>query len=140
MSGTARAVAALAMSMALGAAVMAGEPSVEPPAQPAAALSSAAAIGRDIYQGRCSNCHSIKAGESPLAPTLFGLMGRKAGGVEGFPYSEKLTHLDVVWSAGSLDAWLFSSSLDSPLLRMRHLGVEDLADREALIAYIATLK
>ena len=96
--------------------------------------------GSELYQGRCANCHSNEPGKTIFAPTLFGLIGRKAGGVEGFPYSEKITHLDLVWAPDSLGAWLQSSSLDSALLRMRHLGVEDAQDRAALIAYIASLK
>jgi cytochrome c len=75
-----------------------------------------------------------------LAPTLFGLVGRKAGAIEGFPYSEKITRLDLVWSAESLKLWLASQSLDSALLRMRHLGVQDPADANALVAYLETLK
>ena len=96
--------------------------------------------GLELYQGCCSNCHSNKPAKTIFAPTLFGLIGRKAGGVEGFPYSEKISHLDLVWAPDSLGAWLQSSSLDSALLRMRHLGVEDAHDRAALIAYIASLK
>ena len=103
-------------------------------------LTGTAAFGRDIYQGRCSNCHSNKPGESSLAPTLFGLVGRRAGGVEGFAYSEKLMNLDFVWSPESLSGWLSSQSLDSPILRMRHLGVDDPADLQALVAYLVTLK
>lgn len=113
-----------------------------PARTPAAEAPSQAMIdaGSELYQGRCANCHSNEPAKTIFAPTLFGLIGRKAGGVEGFPYSEKITHLDLVWAADSLGAWLQSSSLDSALLRMRHLGVEDAQDRAALIAYIASLK
>jgi cytochrome c len=117
-------------ALALPVAVSAGE----------AELSGIEAYGRDIYQGRCSNCHSNEPGQSSLAPTLHGLMGRKAGGVEGFPYSEKISRLDLVWSPETLKVWLASQSLDSALLRMRHLGVADPGDADALIAYIVTLK
>ncbi|MGQ0672602.1 MAG: c-type cytochrome [Hyphomicrobium sp.] len=131
------ATAAGLLAITAPAAAMAQE-TTDP--SPPAALTGISAYGRDIYQGRCSNCHSIQPGESSLAPTLHGLIGRKAASIEGFPYSEKLTHLDLVWSADSLDAWLSTSSLDSPLLRMRHLGVESPADREALVAYLSTVK
>jgi cytochrome c len=128
-----RTIAGLTISAATGAAAFAGSGA-------GPELSGVAAWGRDLYQARCSNCHSNEPGQSSLAPTLAGLMGRKAGAVGGFPYSEKIRALDLVWSAETLDVWLASQSLDSPLLRMRHLGVESPADRQSLAAYIATLK
>lgn len=106
----------------------------------AAEPSGIAVFGQQIYQARCSNCHSNAPGKTIFAPTLFGLIGREAGSIEGFPYTEKIARLDLVWTPESLNAWLFSINLDSPLLRMRHLGVENDDDRAALIAYIATLK
>lgn len=105
-----------------------------------AEFSGIASYGQDLYQGRCSNCHSNKPGESSLAPTLHGLMGRKAGGVEGFPYGEKISRLELVWSKETFEAWIGSQSLDSPILRMRHLGVDDPGDRASLSAYLETLK
>ena len=129
------AIAGLVAGIAAGSPAMAGETSDTSRSE----LTAAAAYGRDIYQGRCSNCHSNKAGETAFAPTLYGLIGRKAGGLEGFPYSEKLQNLDFVWSNESLSAWLRSQSLDSPILRMRHLGVEDPGDLDPLVEYLATL-
>ena len=77
-------------------------------------LSGIAAFGKELYDARCSNCHSNTAGESSLAPTLHGVIGRKAGGVEGFPYSQKLTGLDFNWDKESLGGWLASQSLEFP--------------------------
>ncbi len=88
------AIAGLVTGIVAGSPVIAGETSDTSRSE----LTAAAAYGRDIYQGRCSNCHSNKAGETAFAPTLYGLIGRKAGGLEGFPYSEKLQNLDFVWS------------------------------------------
>lgn len=129
-----RGIVAVALVLAVSASARAGETGA--PKQ----LSGIAAFGRDLYQGRCSNCHSDKAGENSLAPTLSGLFGRKAGGIDGFPYSEKIRMLDLVWQKESFQAWIGSQSLDSPILRMRHLGVSEPGDQQALAAYIETLK
>ena len=107
---------------------------------PPTELTGTAAIGRELYLARCSNCHSNKAGETLFAPTLRGVIGRKAGGMEGFPYSEKLQNLDFAWTPDSLRGWLSTQSLESPILRMRHLGVEDPGDVQALVEFLATLK
>jgi cytochrome c len=111
-----------------------------PAAEPVQPLRGIENFGFELYQARCSNCHSNEAGKTLFAPTLFGLMGRRAGSVEGFPYTQKITQLGFDWSTESLSRWLSVSSLDSPILRMRHLGVEDPAERDALVAYISTLK
>lgn len=126
--------------MLLAGLLTAGGPAGARAGEAAEELSGIAAYGQDLYQGRCSNCHSNKPGQSSLAPTLHGLMGRKAGGIEGFPYSEKISRLELVWSKETFEAWIGSQSLDSALLRMRHLGVEDPGDRASLSAYIETLK
>lgn len=128
------AVTLLASALLSTGAAQAGE------ADASAQLSGIAAYGRDLYQARCSNCHSDKAGENSLAPTLHQLFGRKAGGIEGFPYSEKIKMLELVWQKDSFEAWIGSQSLDSPILRMRHLGVNEPGDQQALSAYIDTLK
>lgn len=128
-------ISALAVIAAPVSAVQAAEAD-----KPVSALSGVAAYGFELYEGRCSNCHSNKPGESSLAPTLFGVIGRKAGSVEGFPYSEKISRLELTWTADSLGAWLNSQSLDSPILRMRHLGVTDPGELQSLIAYLETLK
>lgn len=124
----------------LAGLLIAGGPNGAAAGEATEGLSGIAAYGQDLYQGRCSNCHSNKPDLSSLAPTLHGLMGRKAGGVEGFPYSEKISRLELVWSKETFEAWIGSQSLDSALLRMRHLGVQDPADQAALTAYIETLK
>jgi cytochrome c len=112
----------------------------EPASEAAGRLSGIEAVGQEIVAARCSNCHSLTPAPTSFAPTLHGLLGRKAGDVEGFPYSEKLRALDLVWSSESLDVWLASQSLESPILRMRHLGIENASERQAVVAYIASLK
>jgi cytochrome c len=103
-------------------------------------ITGIAALGRELYGVRCSNCHSNEPGKTIFAPTLFGLMGRRAGSVDGFPYTAKITQLGFDWSPETLGGWLQSSGLDSPILRKRHLGIEELSERDALVAYISTLK
>ena len=96
MSCTARAIAVF-----VPATVLTVQARAEPGDNSAAGLSGIGTYGRDIYPGRCLNCHSNNPCQSSLAPTLLGLIGRKAGGVH---YSEKLKQLDFLWSRVSLRA------------------------------------
>ena len=62
-----------------------------------------------LFRNHCGACHTLSAEEAPRqGPHLANLMGRKAGSVEGFPYSSDLAGLDVQWSAENLDKWLAS--------------------------------
>ncbi len=95
--------------------------------------------GREIVSQRCANCHATKPNEKLFAPTLFNLFGRKAGSVEGFPYTPKIKLLDLVWTPKSLNTWLKTTSTNTPDIRMRHVGIARDDEREAVIAYLKTL-
>ncbi|MGQ0672603.1 MAG: c-type cytochrome [Hyphomicrobium sp.] len=94
--------------------------------------------GRDLFDAWCSRCHG-GGGDTSFAPTLKGVIGRKAGTVPGYPYTPRITGLDITWSAEILDKWLFGLSTESPTTSIRHLGVQNARDRAALIAYIEAL-
>lgn len=96
--------------------------------------------GRELFGAWCSNCHASEPGQSSFAPTLFGIVGRKSGSVEGFPYSPRISTLNLVWGANTLDPWLKALSSESPTTSIRHVGVQDAWDRDAIIAYLASLK
>jgi cytochrome c len=98
------------------------------------------AIGEALFEQRCGRCHAKARGETSLAPTLHGVVGRKAGSVEGFPYTPRISMLDLVWTEQSLWTWLQSTSFDTPLIAMRHVGVKTPAEADALVAYLATLR
>src|SRR5262249_581773 len=60
-------------------------------ASTAATLSKAeaagdAAAGQQVF-ARCAVCHSAKAGENKIGPSLFGVFGRKSGTAPGYDYS-----------------------------------------------------
>jgi cytochrome c len=42
------------------------------------------AAGQQIFKAQCGICHSVAAGVNGVGPTLFGVVGRSAGGVPGF--------------------------------------------------------
>ena len=101
-----------------------------------AAPDDAADKGAGLYQARCAMCHSPEAGQ---APSLDGVVGRKAGSAPGFDFSKALAGSGITWSAASLDAFLADPSKAVPGTVM-FFQVPDAADRAAIIAYLATLK
>lgn len=96
--------------------------------------------GGELYEAWCSRCHGSAKGDSPFAPSPFGLYGRKSASVEGFPYSRQITSLNLVWDPTALKAWLAGLATESPTTSVLHLGVQAERDRDALAAFVATLK
>ena len=127
--------AAFVLTLAVSLTSLLAEPDAIEPARNRDPL----AYGADLFEGWCSRCHAGAPGQASFAPALFGLFGRKAGSVAGFPYTPRIASLDLVWSAETLDGWLFALSSESPTSSFRHLGIQHPKDRAALVAYIATL-
>lgn len=73
-------------------------------ALPALAQSPAgdAQRGQDYFEKRCVKCH-VKEG---MGPPYVGVLGRTAGTVKGFEYSEALRASGIVWTEETLDKWL----------------------------------
>lgn len=98
---------------------------------------SSALKGKEIYDARCSACHSVDANR--VGPMHLGLLGRKAGGVKSYRYSDALNKSKVVWTRENLLAWLKNPEELIPGQRMGY--AMDLAeDRLDVVAYLATLK
>ncbi len=74
-----------------------------------AAAEGDVAKGEKLFKGflQCSSCHSLKAGETKVGPTLAGLFGRKAGSAEGYKrYSEAMANSKVIWDEETLSEFL----------------------------------
>lgn len=73
----------------------------------AAPPTARAADGVELFKKNCQTCHSIeKGGPSRQGPSLYGVIGRKAGTVEGFKYSDGLKAAAWVWTPEKMDEWI----------------------------------
>jgi cytochrome c len=97
------------------------------------------AAGQQIFKAQCGICHSVAAGVNGIGPTLFGVVGRSAGGVPGFQYTADHKKLGVTWDAATLDKYLTNPRAMVPDTTMIYPGLKDDADRATLIAYLETL-
>ena len=107
----------------------------------ASSLAQAADVeaGKTIFT-KCKACHSDKAGENKVGPSLFGVVGRPSASVAGFKYSDALTNVKVTWDAGNLDKWLTKPQEFAKGTKMVFPGLPNQADRDNVIAYLSTLK
>jgi cytochrome c len=93
-----------------------------------------AARGRELYSKECAACHSLT--ENADAPLHCGLIGRKAGRVPGYAYSEAMRSSGLVWNEKTLDEFLAGPFIFLPGTIMGFPGFTDATDRADVIAYL----
>lgn len=101
---------------------------------------SAADNGQDEFDEYCSVCHSVVAGKVKVGPSLSGVVGRKAGSMEGFAYSDALKASGLNWTPEVLDQWLTNPARLIPGTRMTFAGASDAAARRTIIEYLQSVK
>jgi len=89
--------------------------------------------GEAVY-GRCLACHALEYDRT--GPRHCGLIGRRAGSVPGFQYSEAMKRSGLVWNDKTLDRFLANPLKTVPGTAMGYAGVPDPRERADLIAYL----
>ncbi len=97
--------------------------------------------GAQVFDDECSDCHTTTAGgKNGKGPVLFGLVGRTAGTVPGYDYSDANKASHFVWTPEQLEAYLPNPKGAIPGTKMRYSGVKDAGERADVIAFLQTLK
>jgi len=96
--------------------------------------------GQVMFEHRCRSCHADDPALKSYGPSLIGIVGRKAGSVEGFTYSEAMKSSGIVWTEDVLRGWIKENTSILPGTRMRHVGVTDKLEQDFLLDYLKTLK
>jgi cytochrome c len=100
-----------------------------------------AAAGETVFKRFCTACHIATAdGRRGVGPTLFGVVGRKSGSIDGFRYSNANKNANLTWTPEILDKYLTNPKDVVPGTIMTFAGVKNDTDRANLIAYLQTLK
>ncbi len=94
-----------------------------------------AAAGKKVFN-KCKVCHSLAEGENKIGPSLAGVVGRAAGTVEGFKYSDAMKESGLTWDEATLDQYLADPKGFVPGNKMAFVGLKKEDDRENVIAYI----
>jgi cytochrome c len=96
--------------------------------------------GADVFAGECGDCHSPKEGKAKKGPPLFGVIGRKAGAVADFAYSDAMKAAGWAWTPEKIDAYITHPKKVVAGGKMKYDGLDDAAARADVIAYIQSLK
>lgn len=113
--------------------------SLAPLAATSAAWAQDAAAGERLFRTRCGSCHSVQPGQNRVGPSLSGVVGRKAGSVEGARYSQAMRGTDITWDATQLGTYLANPRGMVPGTSMT-VSVPGTNDRGSIVAYLETLK
>lgn len=84
----------------------------------------------------CAGCHTVGEGSvHRFGPNLHGVVGRRAGSREDFPYSPAMRQAGITWNEQTLDAFLRSPRQVVPGTRMVNATV-DPERRRQVIEYL----
>lgn len=93
------------------------------------------AAGERLFN-QCKACHSLDPGVTRVGPSLHGLVGRPAGTLEGYAYSDAMKASGIVWGEDSLRSYLADPRGVVPGTKMSFGGVHDATKLDDLIAYL----
>lgn len=96
--------------------------------------------GKLAFNNHCRTCHTVREGDNRLGPSLYGVVGRQAGTLSGFVFSEDMRQSRIIWDAASLDRFIANPDEAVPGNRMKpYGGMRDAQERAAIIAYLQSV-
>ena len=105
-------------------------------------LGSTIAQAQDVANGEkvfapCKACHQIgPTAKNAVGPELNGLIGRKAGTVEGYTYSPANKNSGLTWDEATFSEYIKDPKAKVPGTKMIFPGVKDEKRIADLIAYL----
>lgn len=87
----------------------------------------------------CKSCHQVgDSAKNVAGPVLNGLIGRKAGSVEGYNYSEPNKKSGITWDEATFTQFIKDPKARIPGTKMIFAGIKDEQKIKDLIAYLHT--
>jgi cytochrome c len=105
-------------------------------ASPAAAQEGKAEDGAEVFK-KCRACHDVgPEAKNKVGPMLNGIIGRKAGTIPDFAYSDANKNSGAVWTEEVLFQYLENPLVFMKGTKMAFAGLKDPQDRKDVIAYL----
>jgi cytochrome c len=97
--------------------------------------------GKVAFNNSCRTCHSFKEGDNRLGPTLHGIVGRKAGSIDGFSFSSAMKGSGITWDEANLSEFIANPDKVVHGNAMKPFGgVADASERGKIVEYLKSLK
>jgi len=95
-----------------------------------------AAAGEKVFVA-CKACHQVgETAKNAVGPVLNGLIGRKAGTVEGYSYSPANKNSGLTWDEATFRDYIKDPRAKVPGTKMVYAGLKDDQRISDLIAYL----
>lgn len=114
------------------------------------AVAADAANGEAVFKKRCVACHTVEKGKNKVGPSLFGVIGKKAGTAEGYKYSDSYVEAGkkgLTWTEDKIVPYLEDPKgfmvevTGDPKARTKMVfKLKSESDRKDIAAYLATVK
>lgn len=102
---------------------------------------AAVAQGFPTAFNQCRACHNVQAGKMGVGPSLFAVVGAKAGtNAPGYKYSDAMINYGQTWDDATLTAYLTNPKAVVPGGKMAFAGLKKPEDVVAVVAYLKTLR
>jgi cytochrome c len=105
----------------------------------ATANAADAGRGEQRFRALCGTCHNVDPAQKKIGPHLKGIIGRKAGSVDGVAYSVAMKTSGWTWTGAKLNEFLANPRKAMQGTTMM-IAAGNVADRADIIAYLETVK
>lgn len=103
----------------------------------AGAQDKAAGDGELLYNNACRTCHTTREGDDRLGPNLANVVGRKAGSLPDYAYSESMKKAELTWDEATLDKFIENPDAVVPGNNMKpYSGMTSAEDRKTIVAFL----
>jgi cytochrome c len=103
-------------------------------------LPSRADASAQLFNNACRTCHAIREGDNRFGPTLYNIIGRKAGSLPNYNYSSAMKDAGFVWDEKKLDQFMAHPDEVVPNNAMRpYGGLASADDRAKIITFLRSM-
>lgn len=102
-------------------------------------ITSASTSARPAAFGQCMMCHTDVKERSAIGPSLFGVVGRKAGSLPGYAYSPAMKAAGWTWDEAEIDHFISDPHTVVPGTKMSFAGLKNPQQRAEITSYLSTL-
>ena len=105
------------------------------------ALAEGDAVAGKAVFNQCKACHQVgPEAKNGVGPVLNGIVGRKAGEVAGYNYSDANKNSGLTWDEATLRAYLTDPKAKVPGTKMIFPGIKREKQLDDLMAYLMGIK
>ena len=93
-----------------------------------------------IFNNACRTCHTMREGDNRLGPSLYKVVGRKAGALPDYNYSAAMKDAGFVWDEERLARFIASPDAVVPGNKMKpYGGLASPGDRAKVLTFLMSM-